>query len=98
MLASVARRSLKSLTFAPRISRPIGPRPPPAQRRLPHRPVAAQPLPLDPLQLVVGEQPLPPELLEHARLRPLLETAVRRTRGADPGRVQRVPLHPRSQD
>src|SRR5437773_713663 len=42
-----------------------------AQRRLPHQPVAGQPLPLDPPQLVVGEQALPPELLEHPRPRPL---------------------------
>src|SRR5919204_4294197 len=68
-----------------------------AQRRLPDQTVAGQPLPLDPLQLVVGEQPLPPELLEHPRLRPLLKTPVRRARGADPGRAQRVPLHPRAQ-
>src|SRR6266545_3930539 len=58
-----------------------------AQRRLAHRPVARQPLPLDPVCLIVGEQSLPPELFEHARPRPLLKAAVRRARRADPGRV-----------
>src|SRR3954453_2147697 len=48
-----------------------------SQRRLPHQPIAAEPLPLDPLQLIVGEQALPPELLEHTRRRPLLQAAVR---------------------
>src|SRR6266571_6770692 len=64
----------------------------PAQRRLAHRTVARQPLPLDPVCLVVGEQSLPPELLEHARPRPLLKAAMRRAGRAHPGRAQRIPL------
>ena len=40
---------------------------------------------------------MPPDLVENTRLLPLLEAPVRRARGADPGRAQRVPLHARSQ-
>jgi hypothetical protein len=63
--------------------------------RLPGRPVARQPGPVDPDRLVVVEQPLPPDLVEHACLLPLLK-AMRRRRAADPDRVQPVPLHPRA--
>ena len=68
-----------------------------AERRLPGRPVARQPSPVDPDLLVVVEQALPPDLVEHTGLLPLLKAAVRRRGAADPGRVQRVPLHPRAQ-
>jgi hypothetical protein len=41
------------------------------KRRLAERAVHRQPLPLDPLRIVVGEQPAPPELQEDPRLSPL---------------------------
>jgi len=47
----------------------------PAQRRLAHRPVAGKPLPVDPDHGVVLRQPLPPDLVEHARTDPLLQSA-----------------------
>src|SRR5215469_17292780 len=40
---------------------------------LPHRAVDGQPLPIDPDHGVVLEQPLPPDLVEHPRLDPLLK-------------------------
>ena len=40
------------------------------------------------------QQTLTPDLGEHPGLLPFLKTPMRRTRGADPCRVQRVPLHP----
>ena len=67
------------------------------QGRLGDRAVSRQPRPVDPHQLVIREQPLPPNLIEHAGPAPLLQPPVRRTRRTDPGRVQRVPLHPRPQ-
>ena len=50
------------------------------KRRLPGRPVARQPGPVDPDLLVVVEQPLPPDLVEDTGLLPLLEAPVRRRR------------------
>jgi hypothetical protein len=43
-----------------------------------------------------SSSPLPPELVEHPRPLPLLKAAMRRGGRADPGRVQRVPPHPRT--
>src|SRR6266542_5859422 len=63
-----------------------------SQRGFSHQPVAGKPLPVDPPKLVVGEQFLPPERLEHTHPRPLLEAPMRRAGRADPSRIQRVPL------
>src|SRR6266511_3812634 len=68
-----------------------------AQRRLAERAVHRQPLPLDPVLFVVCEQPLPPELQEHTGLGPLTEAPIRPRATTDPGRSERVPLHPRPQ-
>ena len=67
------------------------------KRRFPGRPVARQPGPVDPDLLVVVEQTMPPNLVKHPGLLPLLKAPVRRRGAADPGRVQRVPLHPRAE-
>jgi hypothetical protein len=90
--------SVRTLRFAPFCS--IGGIRPclvAAQRCLPERAVHRQPLPCDPDLAVVGQQPAPPELQEQPRLGPLAEAAVGGRATADPGRVERVPLHPRPQ-
>ena len=68
-----------------------------AERCFAHRPISRQPGPVDTDLLVVVEQTLTPDLVENARLLPLLKAPVRRRGIAHPGRVQRVPLHPRTQ-
>ena len=71
--------------------------PSPPRGASPGRAVARQPGPLDPDLLVVVEQTLPPDLVEQPGPLPLLEATVRRRGAADPGRAQRVPLHPGAQ-
>src|SRR6266516_6505793 len=69
--------SVRSDRFAPFCSiSGIGPGQLAAQRGLTERAVHRQPLPLDPLLFVVGEQPLPPELEEHAGVGPLAKAPI----------------------
>src|SRR5262245_61666224 len=85
-LASTSR-----LRLAPSLPRSVGFWPVffPPEGRLGHAPVHRQPLPVEPLQLVVLLQPALPELLEDAGPDPLLEAAVGRALGADAGGRQR---------
>ncbi len=76
----------------------LGPVFSPTQGRLGHRPVGRQPLPVDPGQPVVGQQPQAPELVEHAGLDPFGEAPVGRGLRADPGGAQRAPLAAGAQD
>ena len=80
--------------MAPNLPRSVGFLPVffPPERGLGHGPVHGQPPPIEPLQLVVLQQALLPELGEDASLHPLLEAAVGGALGADAGRRQRAPL------
>lgn len=88
------RPSVRTERLTPRLPRSVGLRPvlPPTQGRLAHGSVQRQPRPIDPDQIVVGQQALPPERLEHPGPRPVLEPAMGPGRGADPGGGERVPL------
>src|SRR3954470_1987463 len=94
------RASVTTERLVPSLPRSVGLGPVffPTQRRLGHRPVSRQPLPVDPDQPVVTQQPLPPELVEHPGLDPFGEAPVGRGLRADPGGVQRAPLATGAQD
>src|SRR3954454_20090776 len=66
----------------------------PTQRSLVHRSVGRQPLPVDPDQPVIAQQPLPPELVEHPGLFGEAPVGLR----TDPGGVQCAPLAAGAQD
>src|SRR3954454_19689191 len=74
------RPSVSRLRLVPDLPLSVGVGPvfPPAERRLAHRPAERQPIPIDPDQVVVGQEAPAPELVEHAGLGPLQEAAVRR--------------------
>src|SRR5436305_7480896 len=86
--------SVSKLRLTPALARSVGLGPVffPAQRRFGHRPVHAQPGPVDPFDLIVRHQPGRPELLEDPGLDPLLEAVMGRGRGTDAGGRQRLPL------
>src|SRR5665213_857277 len=63
-----------------------------AQGRLGHRPVHAQPGPVDPFQGVVFHQSGLPQFQKHAGPDPLLKAIMSRGRGAQARGVQGVPL------
>src|SRR5665213_1901461 len=63
-----------------------------AQRRLGHRPIHAQPRPVDSLQRIVFHQACLPDFQEHAGLNPLLKAVVGRGRWTETRRIQGVPL------
>src|SRR3954470_19070090 len=64
----------------------------PSQRRLAHRPVQRQPVPIDALYSIIGKQAVAPEGREHPGGNPFLETPLGRGGGADRRLSQRVPL------
>src|SRR3954447_14859689 len=70
----------------------------PTQRSLGHRSVGRQPLPVDPDQPIIVQQPQAPELVEHPGLDPFGEAPVSRGLRADPGGAQRAPLAAGAQD
>jgi len=69
----------------------------PSQGSLGHRAIQSQPRPVNPVQGLQRQQAHTPELLEHARLLPLLKAPVRRTARTDPRRIERIPLRPGAQ-
>src|SRR5262245_46503826 len=88
--------SVSRLRLTPRLPRSVGFLPVffPPEGCLGHAPVHRQPGPVDPLQLVVRQQPGLPEPQEHAGGDPLLEPVVGRGPRADAGGVQGLPLAP----
>src|SRR5438034_8193267 len=86
--------SVSRLRFVPLLARSVGLGPvfSPTQRRFGHRAVECLPVPLDAVQLLVGQQAACPEFAKHSRLGPLLEAAVGGTLRADTGGIQRFPL------
>src|SRR5262245_33316339 len=88
--------STNRLRLAPRLPRSVGFRPVffPPEGCLGHAPVHRQEGPVDPLELVVLQQPGLPQLQEHPRGDPFLEAVVRRGPGADTRGVQGLPLAP----
>jgi len=87
------RPSVNRLRLVPRLARSVGLGPVffPAERSLGHRPVHREPLPVDPLQLVVSEESAFPERAKHSGLSPLLKPPVCRRRRADAGGLQCIP-------
>ena len=77
-------RLAEKRTFRPpfALSVGFGPVASTTKRRFPGRAVARQPGPVDPDYLVVVEQPLPPDLVEHTGLLPLLKATMRRRRAS----------------
>jgi hypothetical protein len=92
--------SVSRLRLVPFLARSVGLGPVffPAERRLRHRSVHRQPVPVEAYELVVGEQPTAPKLLEDSRFGPLQESAMGRRVTADPRRIECSPLAPGSQD
>ena len=86
--------SVSRLRFVPRLARSVGLGPVffPAQRSLRHRAVHRQPFPVDPFGLVVGQEPLAPELVKHSCVEPFAKPPVGRGARADPRGVKRIPL------
>jgi len=70
----------------------------PPERRLGHAAVHAQPGPVDPLALVVGQQAGLPHLLKHAGPDPFLEAVVGGGAGAKAGGVEGLPLAAGAED
>ncbi len=70
----------------------------PPQRCLGQAAVHAQPGPVDPFPLVVGQQACLPQALEDPRLDPLLEAVMRGGTRAKARGVQSLPLTARAQD
>ena len=75
----------------------LGPVSSPPRGALPSAPSSASHSHSIPCLCLVGEQPLPPEVQKHTRLGPLTEAPIGRRAATDPGRVERIPLHPRTQ-
>ena len=75
--SGVPRASVSRLLW-PHLARSVGLGPvfSPTEGRLAHRPVQRQPLPVDPLQPIVGQKPCLPECFEHTGLGPFLKTAM----------------------
>src|SRR5512135_1925540 len=86
--------SVSRLFLVPRLARSVGLGPVffPTQRRLTHRAVECQPTPVDRHQPIISEQPLTPELPEHAGLCPFLKPPMGRGMGTDASRIQGLPL------
>src|SRR5262245_11402660 len=86
--------STSRLRLTPNLPRSVGFLPVffPPEGCLGHAPVHAQPGPIDPLQLVVLQQPGLPQFQEHAGADPFLKAIVRGGTGTDAGGVQRLPL------
>src|SRR5512133_1334576 len=78
--------SVSRLRLVPFLARSVGLGPVffPSKRRFRHRSVHHHPVPVEALELVVGEQSATPELLEHPRFGPLQESAMGRRVTADP--------------
>src|SRR5665213_1678495 len=91
--------SVSRLRFVPLLARSVGLGPVffPAERRLRHRAVHREPLPVDPLGLVVGQEPLAPEFVKHARVEPFAKPPVRGGARADPRRIEGIPLTTRTE-
>src|SRR3954453_19718868 len=75
--SGVPRASVSRLRLVPHLARSVGLGPvvSPPQRRLAHRAVQSQPVPVDPFQPVIGQKPLLPERFEHPGLGPFLKAA-----------------------
>src|SRR6516162_4852630 len=88
------RASVRMLRLTPSLPRSVGLLPAffPPERGLAHRPVHAQPGPVDAHEEVVLQQARLPELQEDAGLYPLLEAVVGGRAGAERGGVQGLPL------
>src|SRR6516162_8368842 len=86
--------STSRLRLAPSLARSVGFFPVffPPEGRLGHAPVHAQPGPVDPLPVVVGQQARLPQRPEDAFLDPALEAVVGRRARAEAGGVQGLPL------
>src|SRR3954466_14405731 len=93
------RPSVSNERLTPRLPRSVGLGPVffPTERRLAHRSVQCQPLPVNAPQRVIGQQSLAPERREHTGRQPFLEAPVGRGGRTDRGFAQRVPLTPRPQ-
>src|SRR5262249_55430393 len=86
--------SVRMLRLTPLLPRSVGVLPVffPPERGLAHRPVHAQPGPIDAHEVVVLQKARLPELQEEAGGDPLLEAVVGGRAGADVGGVQGLPL------
>src|SRR5262245_39760002 len=90
--------SVSTLRLVPSLPRSVGFLPTffPTQRGLGPSSVHRLPFPVEPLQLIILQQPLLPEPLKHLRRPPCLKAVMDRTRSAEAAR-QRFPLAPRAQ-
>src|SRR5512135_2535872 len=86
--------SVSRLRLTPSLPRSVGLGPVffPAQRRFGHRPVHAQPVPLNAFQFVKAFDTALPELQKHTGCHPLLKAVMRRRMAHQFGLIQRLPL------
>jgi hypothetical protein len=86
--------------LTPRLARSVGFLPVffPPEGRLGHAPVQAQPVPLEPLEVIVRQQAGLPEALKDADRDPFLEAVVGGGAGTEACRVERFPLAAGAQD
>src|SRR6195952_4834159 len=92
--SGVPRASVSRLRLVPHLARSVGLGAvfPPTEGGLAPRPIHPRPLPVEPLQPVIGQKPCLPERFEYPGLGPFLKAAMGGGRRADPGGVQGIPL------
>jgi len=86
--------SVRRLRLVPSLPRSVGLGPVffPPKWGLGHGPVQRKPGPVDALRIIVGQESLPPELVEDTTVEPFAKSAIRRGARTDPSCVQRIPL------